>query len=114
MSSIPHLDHEIISSLRDVMEDDFPLLIETFITDSQERIGNLHTLVTGAEADEIRRAAHSFKGSSSNIGAARLAELCKEVEMAALENKLADLPKSVMDIEAEFNAVIASLEAMKI
>ena len=38
MSTTPHLDREILMTLKDVMEGDFMLLVETFINDSSERI----------------------------------------------------------------------------
>ena len=36
--AIDHLDTQTLNSLRQVMEDDFGLLIETFVQDSHERI----------------------------------------------------------------------------
>jgi HPt (histidine-containing phosphotransfer) domain-containing protein len=66
----------------------------------------------GAAGDlaAVRNAAHSLKSSSANVGATRLAEMCKAVERAAQAGKLdADLP-GADDIEDEFEALRPTLE----
>lgn len=113
MSSTPSLDREILATLQDVMEDDFALLVDTFISDSGERIRSLHSSIPAKDADVIRRTAHSFKGSSSNIGAAYLAELCGLMEAQALAANLEALPLHLVEIEAEFTQVVALLKAFE-
>jgi histidine phosphotransfer protein HptB len=110
MSTTPHLDREILTTLKDVMEGDFMLLVETFINDSSERIRNLHQLVPEGDPETVRRAAHSFKGSSSNIGASRLAELCSQLETQALAGNLEVAPQQLSDIEVEFTRVTTLLQ----
>lgn len=100
-----HLDYDTLSTLKQVMEDDFSLLIETFRQDSIERLKTLHEVVQGNDADQIRRAAHSFKGSSSNIGALQLSALCAGLEKKALAGNLQGLVEDVQVIEQEFHQV---------
>jgi HPt (histidine-containing phosphotransfer) domain-containing protein len=102
MNGIQHLDYDALNTLKDVMEDDFGFLIQTFLQDSNERIATLHELLDGENADLIRRTVHSFKGSCSNLGALRLASLCSVVEHKALEQNFASLPGDVVEIEQEF------------
>lgn len=89
-----HLDDSILSTLRDVMEDEYPTLLEVFIKDSDERIQALHRLLNPREAVvalqsdpldliALGMTAHSFKGSSSNMGAMELADLCRQLEELA-------------------------------
>lgn len=106
-----HLDYDTLATLRQVMEDDFELLIETFAQDSKDRIHTLRVVITTGEADQIRRAAHSFKGSSSNIGAPRLSMLCHALEKKALANEFNDMDGDVDVIEQEFGQVITLLRA---
>src|SRR5690606_31919502 len=80
MQDHPHFDDAILATFKDVMGDDFPHLIDTFIHDTDERIRHLHTAMPAGETASIRRTAHSLKGSSSNIGAAQLATLCSVIE----------------------------------
>jgi HPt (histidine-containing phosphotransfer) domain-containing protein len=106
-----HLDYDTLNTLKQVMEDDFGLLIDTFVLDSNERIHTLHKVIKGAEADLIRRAAHSFKGSSSNIGALQLSSLCSTVEKKALANNFDGLTDDLHAIEQEFAQVEILLRA---
>jgi HPt (histidine-containing phosphotransfer) domain-containing protein len=104
-SPMNHLDYDALNTLKDVMEDDFSLLIDTFIQDSSERLQKLQTIITSGNADLIRRAAHSFKGSSSNIGAPNLSSLCAALERRALEGDLNNLDQQLRAIEEEFARV---------
>lgn len=106
-----HLDYDTLNTLKQVMEDDFALLIDTFVQDSTDRISTLRNVITSVDADLIRRAAHSFKGSSSNIGAPQLAALCFELEKKALENNLENLARDLEAIEQEFAQVLVLLRA---
>lgn len=78
--STPHVDPNCLEELKEVMEGEFGTLVTTFINDSTTRIKMIKDAVFNSNADEIRKAAHSFKGSCSNIGATILANLCKEME----------------------------------
>lgn len=60
-----NIDHKVLSDLREVMEDGYPQLLETFLEDSERRLSQLHE---AKDAAELGLAAHSFKGSSSNMG----------------------------------------------
>lgn len=106
-----HLDYDTLTTLKQVMEDDFQLLIETFRQDSLDRLAKLRELIQGTETDPIRRAAHSFKGSSSNIGAMQLSALCAAMEKKALAGNLEGLANDLDDIEQEFLRVQTLLEA---
>lgn len=107
-----HLDYPVLDSLKEVMEDDFVLLLETFIQDSKERIEKLQSLVKTDDKDAIRRAAHSFKGSCSNIGATRLTTLCSELERKALEGNLDHVENDLVVIEREFAQVQSLLREL--
>ena len=97
-----HLDHDVLSALQEVMEDEYPLLLDTFLSDSEERLRQLHK---ADDAHQLIAAAHSFKGSSSNMGATRLAELCHQLELRAKEPLPDDIEKLVAEIDVEFAIV---------
>lgn len=96
--AVIHLDDSVLSTLRDVMEDEYPTLLEVFLKDSDERIHALHQWVSPRDAvadppssgqsdpldlKALGMTAHSFKGSSSNMGAVQLADLCRQLEELA-------------------------------
>ncbi|WP_339453657.1 Hpt domain-containing protein [Pseudomonas sp. EA_5y_Pfl2_R50] len=94
-----HVDREVLDALRDVMEEAYPDLLDTFLNDSESR---LHALQMTADASALSEVAHSFKGSASNMGAVRLAELCQELEAQARDKSPAEIVKLVAEISGEF------------
>jgi len=100
-----HLDYDALNALKEVMEDDFLLLIETFLADSKNRLLTLQSLSNSSDNDAIRRAAHSFKGSCSNIGVLYLASLCGSLEHQALESRIENFSEDIRCIEEEFSLV---------
>ena len=102
MAVTQHLCYDSLNSLKEVMEDDFNFLIETFIQDSQDRLAKFYELVDGDDFDAIRRASHSVKGSCSNLGALRLASLYAALERKALAKDIPNLGTDLAKIEEEF------------
>lgn len=103
-----HVDRDVLNALQEVMEDEYPALLDTFIADSEER---LCILRNAEDAAQLMNAAHSFKGSSSNMGAIRLTELCNELEQRAKQESLAGIEKLVDEIDEEFAIVRPLYEA---
>ena len=97
-----HLDPRVLSGLQEVMEDEYPKLLDTFLDDSQKRVEALRMARDDAKA--LGRIAHSFKGSSGNLGALRLAQLCELLEAESVE-AASDLGALVDQIDREFAVV---------
>lgn len=110
MNDRPHLDEEALAELRDVMEDEFAILIQTYISDSRERIRSLRHALTAEDSDRFARTAHSFKGSSVNIGAARLGAICQQAERAGRDARLHQAAQLVDALESEFETVRGLME----
>lgn len=100
-----HLDQNVLTSLLDVMGEEYPVLLDTFVLDSDERLRCINEALATADAQALRLAAHSFKGSCSNMGAPLLAGLCKELEEEARRERLDAAPELVEQIEREFAIV---------
>lgn len=109
MSADQRLDLDTLAMLKDVMEDEFSVLIETYLADAAVRVQALREALSQQDADTVRKTAHSFKGSSSNIGAGPLAQLCMRVENSAHAGQLAGLDSALDEIEQEFVAVKQAL-----
>ena len=101
MSDI-HMDPKVVSALRDVMEGGFEDLLDTFLSDSEERLDQLRST---HEAHDLSLVAHSFKGSSSNMGAIRLAQLCGILEDRAKKSPLVGIDELVSKVTAEYKMV---------
>ncbi len=101
-NDMEHLDRDALSALQDIMEDEYPLLLDTFLEDSRKRLGQLHQ---ASNAVDLGAAAHSFKGSSSNMGALRLAELCRQLEQLAGQLPLVGVEELINQIDHEYELV---------
>jgi HPt (histidine-containing phosphotransfer) domain-containing protein len=104
MSDI-HLDSAVLAALQDVMEDEYPVLLDTYLADSEERLRLLRQAMRETDAQALRLAAHSFKGSCSNMGAPMLASLCKQLEEVGRRELLAEAPELIEQVEREFAIV---------
>jgi histidine phosphotransfer protein HptB len=110
-NAVPVLDQAALNSLKEVMEDDFVFLVETFLADSSERISKLGSIIESGDADAIRRSAHSFKGSCGNLGAMQLAKLCEQLEHKGLKGELIGVSSDLTNIEEAFLIVERQLKA---
>jgi HPt (histidine-containing phosphotransfer) domain-containing protein len=105
MTNEKHLDGATLDMLQEVLEDGFTGLLETFLSDSRQKIESLRSAIDAADADLIRRNAHSLKGSSSNLGAAGMVELSQRMEDQARADKLSGLETLLKQLESEFRTV---------
>lgn len=103
-----HLDLDALSALREVMEDAYPQLLDTFLDDSEQRLQSLREAGKAAQLIDV---AHSFKGSSSNMGARRLTELCHQLEQQARSLPCTAIAELVGEIDREFAVIRPLYEA---
>jgi HPt (histidine-containing phosphotransfer) domain-containing protein len=103
-----HVDRSVLSALREVMEEGYPDLLDIFLADSEERLKVLRATDSAARLVE---AAHSFKGSSSNMGALKLTELCHQLEQRANDLPWAAVQQLVREIDGEFAGIRPLYEA---
>lgn len=103
-----HMDRSVLNALREVMEDGYPDLLDIFLADSEERLKVLRAADSAALLVET---AHSFKGSSSNMGAVRLTELCHRLEQQASSSLCTGVQELVREIDREFAAIRPLYEA---
>jgi histidine phosphotransfer protein HptB len=94
-----HVDRDALSVLREVMEEGYPELLDTFLADSESRLAELRN---AADAKALSDVAHSFKGSASNMGAVRLAALCQDLESSAKDQTPEARAQLVARIAGEF------------
>ncbi|WPP01319.1 Hpt domain-containing protein [Pseudomonas sp. HR96] len=100
--SVIHLDEAVLGALQEVMEQEYPLLLDTFLSDSSARLKQLQR---AADAEALSQAAHSLKGSSSNMGAVQLAELCRQLEQQAHQLSPAETAQLLQAITDEMVVV---------
>ena len=86
------LDQRVLASLKGLQSPKRPTfladLMETYLRETARQVAQLHAIVArdrGADdgdgwASELRSVAHSLKGASRNVGAARVGNLCEALQ----------------------------------
>ena len=116
MPSETPIDPEAIENLRALTPDDpdsfLRDIIGIFLDDTPARIADLRQSLTAGDKDSFTRAAHSIKGSSSNLGATHLREIAAELEHRGKTEGIAGLASRVNDLEQTFGAAKQALEKL--
>jgi PAS domain S-box-containing protein len=85
-------------------------LIDTYLNDATELLAAMRRALADGNVEEFRRAAHSLKSNSANLGAMRLSALAKELEMMAKAGALDGAADTVAGAESEYAQVKVALE----
>ena len=100
-----HLDMEQLNELKEVLEDEFQILINTYLIDAQLRLKLIEEGLDTKNYEQVRLAAHSLKGASANIGALILAQLCEQLEHDCKLQKYSDLDTLVINVSEELSII---------
>ncbi|MCP5177503.1 MAG: Hpt domain-containing protein [Moraxellaceae bacterium] len=57
-----HIDNEQLAELKEVLEDEFSVLIDTYLTDAKLRLNLIKNGIATQDYEAVRLAAHSLKG----------------------------------------------------
>ncbi len=101
-----------LDATRQMFGDDFAELAQLFLSDSPKRLELLSTAVAEQDAIAISRLAHVLCGSSASIGATALAALCRDLEIKAKNNELADAASLLGTVEIEYARIDKKLLGM--
>ena len=110
------LDPAVVDRLRQLTPPGEPdVLAEIFTVFLEEvprRIERLKAAWWEGNAAEVQRAAHSLKGSSGNIGADALFEVCRQIDDRAktgalhIDQLIAALDREYLNVEAEIQRLL--------
>lgn len=113
MPNPPLIDPEAIENLRSLNPDDndefLKELVDIFLSDTPARIVDLKQSLEASDATRFCRAAHSIKGSASNLGAEDLRGIAAELEHHSKEGRLGGLEVTLTKLEASFARTQAHL-----
>lgn len=104
------LNTTLVDELKIIMEEDLALLYETYISDSQAKLAELQSAFDDNDFDLIRRIAHSLKGSSRNVGADVVAEICERLEFSAREENIPNGSDFLADIQSAFESTQTQID----
>ena len=109
------IDEAALNNIRALQREGQPSILDKVINiyfqSSPELIEKMDEALSQGEAgaEVLQRSAHTLKTASANLGASRLAELCKQMEMAGREKRLDDAPPLFAEISALFPEVCEAL-----
>jgi len=99
-----------LNQIQDISEGDKEFeeeLITMYLQDTHARLNTLRELSAGKQWQDLKREAHSLKGSSGNLGVVVIYDLCKELERASLEmdeGRALELVNKISDSSDEVGA----------
>ena len=109
MSGGEALDPDVVESLRQLTPPGEPdvlgEVLQLFLDEVPKKIDTLRTAMTSGDAGTVQRAAHSLKGSSGNIGARAMYDVCRQLDERARSEDLPRLQPLVDVLTAEYRLV---------
>ena len=84
-------------------------VIGLYLESSPVLLQRLRDAVAAGDGEALRQAAHSFKSSSANLGATRLAALCKELEQQGRDRRLENAPALLRETDGNYAQVREAL-----
>ncbi|MBS1515866.1 MAG: response regulator [Bacteroidetes bacterium] len=99
------LDMDVISGLKEIGDSSFLNdMVKLYIDQSSEIINNLRECAVKSDFEKVYLDTHSLKGSSLNLGAKEIAELCRQIETKIKENDTPGLMYLVKELEKTFES----------
>ncbi len=106
----PSVDVKVLHEMRDVLgPDDLATLLNVFLEEAPQLIGELRASLEACDANRFTRAAQTLKSSAESFGANRLAQTCRALEQSVLGAIPTDAPARVELISHEIEDVIGAL-----
>ncbi|MBI3848504.1 MAG: response regulator [Planctomycetes bacterium] len=110
----PVLDVRMIEQLTEIAADDNPgflgEMIDAFDATATDTARLLHDALRRGDAHALERAAHSLKGSSGSLGAARVAALCQRLQEIGRAGMIDGAEPLVDELDHELGEAKAALE----
>jgi len=94
-------DQEILQELRELFLEHAPPLYQA-----------MTQAVASGDCESLVRDAHSFKGACATYGAARLAMVCREFEMAAKADDMESCRANLENLDREYKAVFDAVGSL--
>jgi histidine phosphotransfer protein HptB len=116
MSELPTIDPDAIANLRDLNPGDngefLREIVAIYIEDTPKRIDDMRRSLAAGDVGTFTRAAHTIKGSSSNVGAQVLRALAERLERISRTDGLGAVTPMVAECDVEFARAAAELRSL--
>jgi HPt (histidine-containing phosphotransfer) domain-containing protein len=109
----PALDPEALDALRKLQRSGGPDIVARvvgiYLEDAPQLLSRVRAAIADTNSEALRQAAHAMKSSSANVGAVRLAELCKRLERLGREGDSRAAAGLLTAVEEAFTAACGAL-----
>ena len=116
MSNSPIIDPQAIENLRSLNPDDNDEFLREiagiFFEDTPQRIAELQQCLAATDVSRFTRAAHSIKGSSSNLGANLLRGAAERLEMHSKAQGLTGVEPMIAEVQNRYDEAARELRTL--
>lgn len=112
MKATVPLDMDLVGELKDIMAEGFVTLVDSYQRDSAQRLAGMQDALVAEDRGQLRQLVHSLKGSSSNLGAVKVAALCIVLEGRVAEAAIAELQDLLLALNEAHAAAIEALRGL--
>ncbi len=115
-SSLQPLNRQALENIRALSGTEGDALLErvilAFTGETPRQLAAMREAIAGADAETLRKVAHSLKSGSANVGADGLAQLCKDMEKLGRAGSTEGAATLLQQMQQAFLAVRESLSAI--
>ncbi len=87
-------------------------LINLLKQETPKHLQAIREAIRQGDGEQLRKSAHTLKGSALTVGAVQLAELCKQMEARGKEGRLNGAEAGIASLEEEYQRVIGELDGL--
>ncbi|MPZ72063.1 MAG: hypothetical protein GEU74_02330 [Nitriliruptorales bacterium] len=84
-------------------------VIDTFVSDARTQLDTMNQALSAGDVDVLRRAAHTLKSTSQNLGAAALGRVSAEIEVMARSREIDGVAQRLAAADAQLAAATDEL-----
>ena len=85
-------------------------VIAAYLEETPKLLQEIASAIAQKNAQQLYRAAHTLKSSSAMLGATKLGNLCKELELMGRAGTIQDGESKKLQLETEYETVKAALQ----
>ena len=89
-------------------------LVDTYLEDAVTQLEAMRAAADSGSTEALVRPAHSLKSNSANVGAERLADLCRALEADARSGAVTTASERVAEADEEFQRVRLALAELRV
>ena len=111
---LPPLDTKALQALRNIAGEDaseiITKVIDSYLEDAPQLLQAINAAITQGNATALLNAAHTLKSTTATLGATKLSQLCKDLEIMGRAGTTSDALVLASQVKAEYARVQAALQ----